>query len=529
MEGSSMYLNPKYVVADKNDVWKFHPYSNSGAIGEDRKEPVKVAKPVLNVSVLFIIFIISLVATLQAVLAVGGYSGEGNPPMYGDFEAQRHWMEIALHLPMKQWYVNTTDNDLNYWGLDYPPLTAYHSYFMGLVADFLDPSWVELKSSRGIQDGFHKVFMRITAILPFHLIYAPALLYFVCCETSSKSVSTNSLLALALLYPGLLVIDNAHFQYNSISLGLFIFCFLFLVNQRLLLGSIFFVLSLNYKQMELYHALPIFTFILARCLKRPLLENFFASAISLLKVSVVVLVTFALLWLPFIAGGPQSVLAVLGRVFPFYRGLYEDKVASVWCAFSFVLRMNKYFSLDTQVKISAACVLLVSLPSLVVLFLRPSIRNFKLSLLICSLIFFLFSFQVHEKSILLAAIPALILIPDYHIAAVWLLHITNVSMFSLCLKDGTGAVFALFVAYYVMCSTVVRFPGRAIFILYHLSCLSAIAVCLAEWILTPPQRYPHIFPLLNAVFSCTHFLLFLLYFYVEMIWKEYEALKRKSV
>ncbi|VDO82350.1 unnamed protein product [Heligmosomoides polygyrus] len=422
------------------------------------------------------------------------FIGEGNPPMYGDFEAQRHWMEIALHLPMKQWYVNTTDNDLNYWGLDYPPLTAYHT-------DFLDPSWVELKSSRGIQDGFHKVFMRITAILPFHLIYAPALLYFVCCETSSKS---NSLLALALLYPGLLVIDNAHFQYNSISLGLFIFCFLFLVNQRLLLGSIFFVLSLNYKQMELYHALPIFTFILARCLKRPLLENFFARCVS-----VVVLVTFALLWLPFIAGGPQSVLAVLGRVFPFYRGLYEDKVASVWCAFSFVLKLIASFS--------AACVLLVSLPSLVVLFLRPSIRNFKLSLLICSLIFFLFSFQVHEKSILLAAIPALILIPDYHIAAVWLLHITNVSMFSLCLKDGTGAVFALFVAYYVMCSTVVRFPGRAVGLRIVLCCFRCC------WILTPPQRYPHIFPLLNAVFSCTHFLLFLLYFY------EYEALKRKSV
>lgn len=25
-------------------------------------------------------------------------------------------------------YFNTTNNDLNYWGLDYPPLTAYHSW-----------------------------------------------------------------------------------------------------------------------------------------------------------------------------------------------------------------------------------------------------------------------------------------------------------------------------------------------------------------------------------------------------------------
>ena len=30
-------------------------------------------------------------------------------------------------------YVNTTDNDLMYWGLDYPPLTAYHSWICGFM------------------------------------------------------------------------------------------------------------------------------------------------------------------------------------------------------------------------------------------------------------------------------------------------------------------------------------------------------------------------------------------------------------
>lgn len=47
--------------------------------------------------------------------------------MHGDFEAQRHWMEITNHLPMSLWYFY----DLQYWGLDYPPLTAYHSWLMG--------------------------------------------------------------------------------------------------------------------------------------------------------------------------------------------------------------------------------------------------------------------------------------------------------------------------------------------------------------------------------------------------------------
>lgn len=38
-------------------------------------------------------------------LATGtwGYSGEGRPPKYGDYEAQRHWMEITVHLPPRQW------------------------------------------------------------------------------------------------------------------------------------------------------------------------------------------------------------------------------------------------------------------------------------------------------------------------------------------------------------------------------------------------------------------------------------------
>jgi alpha-1,3-glucosyltransferase len=54
-------------------------------------------------------------------------SGESTPPMFGDYEAQRHWMELTVHLPFKQWYTY----DLQYWGLDYPPLTAYVSWLCG--------------------------------------------------------------------------------------------------------------------------------------------------------------------------------------------------------------------------------------------------------------------------------------------------------------------------------------------------------------------------------------------------------------
>ena len=55
------------------------------------------------------------------------YSGYQSPPMHGDFEAQRHWMEITTELPITQWYFY----ELEWWGLDYPPLTAYHSWLLG--------------------------------------------------------------------------------------------------------------------------------------------------------------------------------------------------------------------------------------------------------------------------------------------------------------------------------------------------------------------------------------------------------------
>jgi len=32
------------------------------------------------------------------------YSGKNRAPMYGDYEAQRHWMEITVNLPIKDWY-----------------------------------------------------------------------------------------------------------------------------------------------------------------------------------------------------------------------------------------------------------------------------------------------------------------------------------------------------------------------------------------------------------------------------------------
>lgn len=57
---------------------------------------------------------------------------------------------------------------------------------------------------------------------------------------------------------------NVLFRYNHIALGVFLASIFCLRTRRYSLGSLLFVLALNFKQMVLYHALPIFIFLLSR-------------------------------------------------------------------------------------------------------------------------------------------------------------------------------------------------------------------------------------------------------------------------
>lgn len=47
--------------------------------------------------------------------------------------------------------------DLDYWGLDYPPLTAYVSWACGQLSRMVDPASMSLGLSRGYEAPSHKV------------------------------------------------------------------------------------------------------------------------------------------------------------------------------------------------------------------------------------------------------------------------------------------------------------------------------------------------------------------------------------
>lgn len=505
--------------------------------------PFTISKHYMLPGVFFALFIRWCVAAYP-------YSGFNKPPMFGDYEAQRHWQEITVHTPLKDWYRNTTQNDLQYWGLDYPPLSAYHSYIIGIVGAWFDPESIRLFASRGYENEKHKTFMRWTVILSDLYIYFPIVLC-LCLdrerikpkEVKNAHIRTDLAMILFLLYPGLILIDHGHFQYNCVSLGLFLWATFFVVAIECeSLASLCFTIALCYKQMELYHALPFFFYLLRLCFVPLMYKTKFVSFIYRLNRIVIALVSiFIIIWFPFLADF-EGFKQVFVRLFPFNRGIFEDKVSNVWCAFNVLIKLKTVY---THTEMARTCLLATTaaaLPSCLDLFFRCSKNKFVLSLINVSLAFFLFSFQVHEKSILLVAIPVALYLPSDPFICFWFLLVSNFSMLPLLIKDGllipfVGTTMIYVVAYSIilkMADQNTRF--FSIFSAYRvykairpnnikksvyfnvlstnflLSCLGMVVLTFAAVYMKPLPRFPDLLPLLISVYSCVHFVIFFIYF-----------------
>ncbi|XP_077236956.1 ALG6, ALG8 glycosyltransferase family [Tasmannia lanceolata] len=462
-----------------------------------------------------LISLLVLVAFLVRVLvSLHPYSGAGDPPKFGDYEAQRHWMEITVNTPAKEWYRNGTSNNLSYWGLDYPPLTAYQSYAHGLFLRSFDPDSVALFTSRGHESPTGKLLMRWTVLSSDALIFFPSALYFIfvyCIVRGNKDIASWHL-AIILLNPALILIDHGHFQYNCISLGLTVAAIAAIFSKNELIGSILFSLALNHKQMSAYFAPAFFSHLLGKCLRR---RNPF---LGVFKLGLVVLGTFALIWWPYLYS-VESVMEVLSRLAPFGRGIYEDYVANFWCGTSILIKWKKLFTTQSLKFLSSVATTSAVLPSMVQQIKAPSDQGFLYALLNSSFSFYLFSFQVHEKSILLPLLPASLLAPEEPLVFSWLTCNALLSMFPLICRDHLilpyVALFGLFALIYrssdrrhivngVDSSALwKRFMNLLLmcFLLLHLVYLS----------LQPPEKYPFLFEALIMIFCFTQFVILTLY------------------
>jgi alpha-1,3-glucosyltransferase len=441
--------------------------------------------------------------------------GFSDPPKYGDYEAQRHWMEIALGLPLRQWYdespqalalLDQQQGQGRHWPLDYPPLSGYQSWLTGLIVRAVEPAAVALGTqSRGYESPTSKVAMRLTVLLCDAAVFFPAAFWAAAALSGGGGKENHNrrrrsaILAVLLLNPALVLVDHGHFQYNCISLGLALAAMAALVVQDrreegeegshggaatvpppplVLFSAVLFTLALCHKQMTLYYAPAFFAHMLgAYCLKnrRGSSSSLSSALVNVAALCLVVAATLAATLLPVVwahrEGVVGGVLAVLSRIFPLRRGLYEDYVANFWCATSVgPLKWRELLPGATAARAALAATVLAALPAMAERVLlrsgrqQPSPAAFLLCCANSAAAFFLFSFQVHEKSVLLPLMPATLLLFAgattttttrttkllLRAIAVWGPVVGCFGMFPLLERDGVAAAYAACIVAYVV-------------------------------------------------------------------------------
>lgn len=142
---------------------------------------------------------------------------------------------------------------------------------------------------------------------------------------------------------------------------------------------------------------------------------------------------------------------------------------------------------------------------------------------------------MHEKTILLVAIPIILHFPHEPLMCLWFLQIATFSMLPLLVVDKlvlayvcTNLIYLLMIKLVLTTETPAKNLANAYWDILRLNRLSASellhvsfyassligcsALTICHLFVTPPNRFPHLFPLLISVYCCGHFLLFLCYF-----------------
>lgn len=291
-----------------------------------------------------------------------------------------------------------------------------------------------------------------------------------------------------------------------------------MLNKKNFIGGAFlFVMSLNFKQISLYYSLPFFVYILSKC---RIYNNdgkmcYLKSFKNLCLIGIITILSFLLLWFPFFQN-IDNAKHVISRIFPVSRGLFEDKVATFWCVSSVFLRKLRHIPHELMVPICTACVLIFCIPSLVMLFKRTTKFNMIRALFCCSMAFFLFSFHVHEKSILFPGAIMTLFIPYDNIIALWFLIISSLSIYPLLLVDNIPESIFIIFAYYCSFMWITKnenYSNRTI-IMIHCSIITGFIIALSTFFLPTIPQYPYIYQLFVATYSFIHFIVFFVLFHL---------------
>ena len=297
-------------------------------------------------------------------------------------------------------------------------------------------------TSRGFEDQNLKIYMRATVLISEYLVLVPAVIVFGQRLAHLQNVARweySIALVAILMQPAVMLIDHGHFQYNGVMLGFVAASMASVLAGRLLWGCLWFVAALCFKQMALYFAPAIFAYLVGVCLhSRP-------DIFRLVKIATVTLLSFAVIFSPLILGAlyeysldssllaelkPPALLTMMRfdlppsswgyqaaaqffqsihRVFPFDRGILEDKVANFWGCVHAVHKLSSY-PIPLLRRFSISLTLISVLPACMTISLFPRKELLPWAMASTAWGFFLFSFQVHEKSVLLPLLPMTMLL-----------------------------------------------------------------------------------------------------------------------
>lgn len=265
------------------------------------------------------------------------------------------------------------------------------------------------------------------------------------------------------------------------------------------------------------------------------------------KLGAAVVGTFVALWLPFcenfdtLGGCGAPWLSILTRIFPFHRGIFEDKVANLWYSSSVILDWRLFLTASQLKLASLLLTLLLLAPSAVELLRhkpngsRPQeTRRMLLACFNSSMAFFLASFHVHEKTILLPMAPLTYLVTDSPWMMAFVVGLNVVSAFScfpLLRRDGVAQAYWACLALFVLMAGWMRHdakmapqgnngnrnesrrpPIRPVLRMLGVAFCGLSLACmfllhLLEQLVLPPPRYPDLYPCLFSIFSCAHYVL----------------------
>ncbi len=241
-----------------------------------------------------------------------------------------------------------------------------------------------------------------------------------------------------------------------------------------------------------------------------------------------------------------------------FRGLFEGKVGNLWCAASVKpISIRERIPQSVQPLCALSLTFLMVLPFCIILFRigkmctgTTASSNLHIKALLwgsagTSLSFFLASFQVHEKSILLPLAPLSMLAVERPIIIFWFSIIALWSMWHLVVVDRLQvAYFALVILFlsYIMemkkavvqneqplntttTTTIHHYEGNkttlAVFkrsltkYTVRLSSFAMIALHILETIISPPTHLPDLFPVLWVIVSCGCFCFMWLIAFIE--------------